>query len=121
MTRTQDDETGVEPLNLFGLMSYGLLTMPLAMGGLVMLTYLPTFYAVDLGLGLTAVGIAAVLGRLLDVFTDPVIGHLSDQTRTRFGPRKPWMVVGIVESFIRKPRVADFESIQSLLSEYRRR
>ena len=87
--------TGVGPLNLFGLLSYGLLTMPIAMAGLAMLTYLPTFYAVDMGLGLTAVGVAAVIGRLLDVFTDPLIGHLSDQTRTRFGPRKPWMAVGI--------------------------
>tara|TARA_B100001179_G_scaffold229968_1_gene216630 strand:- start:1203 stop:2564 length:1362 start_codon:yes stop_codon:yes gene_type:complete len=87
---------GAGQLNLLGLLSYGLLTMPLAMAGLAMLTYLPTFYAVDMGLGLTAVGIAAVLGRLLDVFTDPVVGHLSDRTRSRFGPRRPWMAAGIV-------------------------
>lgn len=88
--------TGVGPLGPPRLFAYGLLTMPLAMGGLVLLTYLPTFYAIDMGLGLAAVGAAAVLGRLLDVITDPFIGHLSDQTRSRFGPRKPWMAVGVV-------------------------
>lgn len=88
--------TGVGPLGPPHLFAYGLLTMPLAMGGLVLLTYLPTFYAIDMGLGLAAVGAAAVLGRLFDVITDPFIGYLSDQTRSRFGPRKPWMAVGVV-------------------------
>ena len=30
--------------------------------------------------------------RLIDTFTDPVIGELGDRTRTRFGRRRPWMV-----------------------------
>jgi len=88
--------TQVGTLGLPLLFAYGLLTMPLAMSGLVLLTYLPTFYAIDMGLGLAVVGAAAVLGRLLDVVTDPFIGYLSDQTRTRFGPRKPWMAAGVV-------------------------
>lgn len=88
--------TQVGTLGLPRLFAYGLLTMPLAMSGLVLLTYLPTFYAIDMGLGLAVVGAAAVLGRVLDVVTDPFVGHLSDQTRSRFGPRKPWMAAGVV-------------------------
>ncbi len=76
--------------------SYGLLTMPLAMAGLTLLTYLPTYYAIDLGLGLATVGTVFAIGRILDVITDPLLGHWSDQTRSRFGPRKPWMAAGVV-------------------------
>ena len=35
------------------------------------------------------------VARLSDAFTDPLIGILSDRTRTRFGRRKPWIVGGI--------------------------
>ena len=82
-------------LTAWQLVSYGLLTMPIAMAGLALLTYLPTFYAVDMGLGLGLVGAIFVAGRLFDIFTDPLIGHLSDSTRSRFGPRKPWMLAGL--------------------------
>ena len=85
-----------DQLTFAQLLSYGLLTMPLAMAGLTLLTFLPIYYAVDLGLGLSVVGIVFAAGRIGDVVTDPIIGHLSDQTRTRFGPRKPWMTVGVV-------------------------
>ena len=85
-----------DALSFTQLLSYGLLTMPVAMAGLTLLTFLPTYYAVDLGLGLTVVGVVFAAGRVVDVLTDPVIGHLSDQTRTRFGPRKPWMAAGVV-------------------------
>ena len=54
--------------------------------------YLPAFYAEEVGLGLTTVGIVLFSARLLDTFTDPVIGELGDRTRTRFGRRRPWMV-----------------------------
>lgn len=77
------------------LMAFGLLTTPLAMAGFALVIYLPTFYAVEVGLGLSAVGAVFLFGRLLDVVTDPLVGHLSDRTRHRFGPRLPWMLVGV--------------------------
>ncbi|WP_262690542.1 MFS transporter [Kordiimonas aestuarii] len=80
---------------LWQLISYGFLTAPLAMGGFALVMFVPTFYAVDLGLGLGLVGGIFVAGRLFDVITDPVIGHMSDETCSRFGPRKPWMMVGV--------------------------
>lgn len=77
------------------LMSFGLLTTPLAMAGFALVIYLPTYYAVEVGLGLSTVGAIFLFGRLLDVVTDPLVGHFSDRTRHRFGPRLPWMVVGV--------------------------
>ena len=57
------------------------------------MTYIPTFYAVDLGLGLGLVGGIFVFGRILDVITDPLIGYLSDRSQSRWGPRRPWMIL----------------------------
>ena len=82
-------------LNPWQLFCYGLLSLPIAMGGFALVTYIPTFYAVDLGLGLGLVGFVFVIGRLLDVITDPVIGYLSDKTKSRLGPRRPWLIFGV--------------------------
>jgi GPH family glycoside/pentoside/hexuronide:cation symporter len=32
------------------------------------------------------------IGRFWDAFTDPIVGHLSDRTRTRLGRRRPWLL-----------------------------
>lgn len=44
------------------------------------------------------VGLARSIPRLLDVVTDPVLGHFSDNTRTRWGRRRPWMAAGAIIS-----------------------
>ena len=80
---------------LWQLICFGVLTTPLAMAGFAFVMFVPTFYAIDMGLGLGLVGMVFVFGRLFDVVTDPVIGYLSDETRSRFGPRKPWMILGV--------------------------
>jgi glycoside/pentoside/hexuronide:cation symporter, GPH family len=40
------------------------------------------------------VGLAMTLGRLLDALTDPVMGYLSDITRSRWGRRYPFIILG---------------------------
>jgi GPH family glycoside/pentoside/hexuronide:cation symporter len=50
------------------------------------------FLAVKPGL----VGIAIILNRLIDAVSDPFFGWLSDNTRTRLGRRRPYMLVGAV-------------------------
>ncbi len=74
------------------LLAYGALGLPLAALNLPLYVYLPAFYAADIGLGLTTVGLVLFGARLLDTLTDPVIGELGDRTQTRFGRRRPWMV-----------------------------
>ena len=74
------------------LVAYGALGLPLAALNLPLYVYLPAFYAADIGLGLTTVGLVLFCARLLDTLTDPLIGELGDRTRTRFGRRRPWMV-----------------------------
>lgn len=76
------------------LIAYGMPAVPLAIIGIPLFIYLPTYYSRDLGLDLTAVGGVLLLARLWDVITDPAVGVLSDRTRGRFGRRKPWMLLG---------------------------
>mgnify|MGYP001825269169 CR=1 FL=1 len=77
------------------LFSYGLLGLPLAAATLPVYLFVPTFYAEELGLGLGAVGAVLFWMRLLDVASDPIIGWLSDRTPGRFGPRVPWIAIGL--------------------------
>jgi GPH family glycoside/pentoside/hexuronide:cation symporter len=58
------------------------------------LIHMPKFYAdvVLVPLGYLAIAIAAA--RALDALSDPLIGWLSDRTRTRWGRRRPYMAVG---------------------------
>ncbi len=51
---------------------------------------------VNVGLGISAilVGLAQMAPRLWDAFTDPLMGHLSDNTRSRWGRRRPYILVG---------------------------
>lgn len=77
------------------LTSYGLIGLPLAVATLPLYIHIPNFYVVDLGLGLAAVGIVMFAMRLWDVFTDPLIGILSDKTSPRLGRRRLWVAMGI--------------------------
>ena len=44
-------------------------------------------------------GLALSIGRVFDAFSDPIVGSLSDRTRTRFGRRRPYMFVGAILLF----------------------
>ena len=55
--------------------------------------YVPIFLA-ELGLSATMVGFIMTWDNYLNMFLQPVVGEMSDQTRTRIGRRKPWMLVG---------------------------
>ena len=83
-------------LNHWILASYGAPAMPLAMVLLPMAVYLPAVYADAEGFGLSLgfVGLVLVLARVFDGVTDPIIGFVSDRFRTRWGRRKPWVLIG---------------------------
>src|SRR5690606_5789466 len=41
-----------------------------------------------------AYGVVMVIYAVIDAIDNPVLGYLSDRTRTRFGRRRPWLLVG---------------------------
>ena len=70
----------------------------MAMFGLSIMGYMYTtfgtfFYNDKLGLPLATIGIGSVLFSIWDAFNDPITGFLSDRTRSRFGRRKPWLLI----------------------------
>ncbi len=89
------EEKGERRLTGWQLVAYGQLVVPLAVIGLPVAVYIPPFYSSTLGLDLAAVGFILMLARFSDVITDPLIGRLSDRTRTSFGRRRPWVIAGV--------------------------
>jgi glycoside/pentoside/hexuronide:cation symporter, GPH family len=49
---------------------------------------------ISLGLSAFWLGVILIIPRLWDAVSDPIIGHLSDNTRTRWGRRRPFLFVG---------------------------
>lgn len=91
----QGEETRNAPLPRGRLAAYSVAELPVSMISTSVALFLPAFYTQDLGLGMAAVGTVLMLARFWDVFTDPLIGYLSDRTRSRFGRRKPWVVAAL--------------------------
>ncbi len=60
-------------------------------------------YNLVFGLNPVLIGIALSIPRFLDALTDPLMGHFSDNTRTRWGRRRPYIVIGAVISAVLLP------------------
>jgi GPH family glycoside/pentoside/hexuronide:cation symporter len=59
------------------------------------------FYALKyltdtVGIVAAVAGILLMVGKVVDAFWDPVLGFLSDRTRTRWGRRRPYLLFGSV-------------------------
>ena len=65
-----------------------------AIGGMVIV--------LNLGLGMNPalVGLVAAIPRLTDAFTDPLVGYISDNTRSRWGRRRPYLFIGAIAAGI---------------------
>ena len=49
---------------------------------------------ISLGLSAFWLGFILIIPRLWDALSDPIIGHFSDNTRTRWGRRRPFLLTG---------------------------
>lgn len=70
----------------------GAIVTIVAVNSVVQLTSL--VYVVGLGISAIWIGYAQALPRLWDAVVDPFLGHFSDNFRSRFGRRIPFLVVG---------------------------
>ncbi len=83
------------PLSRRVLFAFGLVSVPLATGGLPLVLYLTPYYAAVSGMSLATIGALLSLTRIADVFIDPLIGAASDRTPPRYGRRGLWLVLGV--------------------------
>ena len=56
--------------------------------------YAMDFYVVRLGLSTSRYALILLLYTFVDAIDNPVYGFLSDRTRTRWGRRRPWLILG---------------------------
>ena len=83
--RSQPKPTTKNSPIAYGLGTLGLSAIGHAFGGYYM------FYYVDvLGLTVALAAIVNVVYAIWDAVNDPLVGHLSDNTRTRWGRRSPF-------------------------------
>ncbi len=74
------------------LAAYGSLAFPLAAAFIALQVIVPTYYAESTSLSLSLIGGLLLLARLCDTVTDPLVGYWSDQSKSRFGRRKVFVV-----------------------------
>jgi glycoside/pentoside/hexuronide:cation symporter, GPH family len=53
-------------------------------------------YNIALGLNPMWIGVAIGVSRFLDAITDPMMGNITDNTKSRWGRRRPWMFIGSI-------------------------
>jgi glycoside/pentoside/hexuronide:cation symporter, GPH family len=93
MSEKSEGQGSREP-RWFQLAAYSLPALPLALLTLPFYVIVPGYYA-SIGIPIATVGTILLAVRLVDAFTDPVAGYLSDQTKSRFGRRRIWFGAGI--------------------------
>jgi glycoside/pentoside/hexuronide:cation symporter, GPH family len=75
---------------VYGLGSFGLESLFKVFAGFYVF-----YYTDKLGLAVTMVAIINLIYGFWDAVDDPIAGFLSDNTRTRWGRRKPWLLTGL--------------------------
>jgi GPH family glycoside/pentoside/hexuronide:cation symporter len=74
----------------YGLGYFGLASTTQALAGYFL------FYYVDvLGLAVASAALVNVVYAIWDAANDPLVGYLSDNTRSRWGRRRPWLLAGL--------------------------
>ncbi len=93
----------VDRLPLGQKVAYGLGgVLPIALANIVAML-MGLIANVGLGISAVLIGWIMVVPRLWDAFTDPLMGYISDNTRSRWGRRRPyilWGGIGVCISFV---------------------
>jgi GPH family glycoside/pentoside/hexuronide:cation symporter len=69
------------------------------MANLILALAIP-IYSVALGVNPAWIGLALSIPRFWDAITDPFMGNISDNTRSRWGRRRPYILIGAISTGI---------------------
>ena len=75
---------------VYGVGFFGLSSIAQALAG-----YFLFFYVDVLGLAVTLAAVVNIVYAIWDAVNDPLVGYLSDNTRSRWGRRRPWLLAGL--------------------------
>jgi len=70
---------------------YGSGDFGFALTNTILSVYLALFLTDVVGLKPAVAALAFFLGSTWDYINDPIVGYISDRTRTRWGRRRPWL------------------------------
>lgn len=90
----QSPERQRAPLTVAEKTSYACGAVPFGLGFMALGSLAYPIFNLTLGLSATLVGAILALGRLWDALTDPAMGSISDNARTRWGRRRPFILLG---------------------------
>jgi GPH family glycoside/pentoside/hexuronide:cation symporter len=80
-------------LPLAQILSYSLPALGTSMILVSVAIYLPNYYTDELGVTAGMLSWVFLAGRVWDAVTDPLMGHVSDRTSTRWGRRRPYFLL----------------------------
>ncbi|MDQ8194166.1 MFS transporter [Coraliomargarita sp. SDUM461004] len=93
---SKNSTADVDRIPIIEKLSFGLRAFAQQLGNNGMNMFAFPAYGIILGLDPAVIGLVFALMRLYDGVTDPLVGWLSDNTRSRWGRRRPWIFVGAI-------------------------
>jgi GPH family glycoside/pentoside/hexuronide:cation symporter len=83
-----------EKLPLGVKLAYGLPSIAGAAMAIPIGIHMTKFYSDNVGVALGYIALGQAFARAFDAISDPLMGWISDRTRTRWGRRRPWIAIG---------------------------
>ena len=94
MTRIQAGTNALHKLSPRERWMYGAGDIGFSLTSTIIAAYFAIFLTDVVGLAPAIAAAAIFIGRTWDYINDPLIGHISDRTRTRWGRRRPFLLFG---------------------------
>lgn len=90
-----EDRISISHRIIYGLGAFVNNLLAAASGGMMIV--------LNLGFGMNPalVGLLGALPRLTDALTDPLMGYISDNTRSRWGRRRPYIFLGAIGELLK--------------------
>jgi len=85
-----------EKLSLSTKMAYGAGDFGTSLTANILIFFLLPFFTDVAGLRPSVAGVILAVSKIWDAVNDPVVGVLSDRTRTKWGRRRPWMLFSAI-------------------------
>lgn len=95
MDKTETNEKK-DKLSFWNKVIYGIGDLGFSMNNSIIAAYFPIFMMDVIGMSPALVAIILFVGRSWDYVNDPIVGHISDRTRTRWGRRRPFLLFGAI-------------------------